>query len=274
METEEIKSIWAAEKAEVTRQFKETTSLAKDREIILHYKIYEASYKALLEKYARVVQMHLNTYKNEYETYFNGNSAPLVAFDVEEFHNETACILGLHVDAQLHVNVFLESLRKASSPEETTRITRTASAWLRGKKDRPIVLTHGFNEKEREIAGNSCHQCVNTQLILPPIVKASKGPEYNGASLLDFENVIQFKRAGCEFLKHAKFMKAAGVEKKDLAFLFPKQAKLSIWNLADGKPPRQCRICGKEQDVFMYCLEDTFVTMLIFLHAKNHGFLR
>nr|MDO8118582.1 hypothetical protein [Candidatus Sigynarchaeota archaeon] len=58
--------------------------------------------------------------------------------------------------------------------------------------------------------------------------------------------------------------------KRDFAFLFPKQAKLSIWNLSDGKDPRACCLCDKTQDVFMYCVEDAFTTILIYLYYQNH----
>ncbi len=269
MEADKMQEIWKSEKKEVTALFKETTELARDRKINIHYKIYEQYLHALIKKYETVVRNHLQRAKNDFIAYFMVNKVPIVAFDVEEFHNEMSCILGICIDRDLHVEVFLDSLMRAPCPEETTRMTKSAGTWLRGIKGCPVVLTHGFNQTEREITGNSSHDCVNTQLLLTPMLQKVKGPEFLGGKLADFEELIHFERTGCPFLKHAKDVQDAGIQKKELAFLFPKQAKLSIWNLADGKTPRTCRLCNKEQDVFLYCLEDTFVTILIYLQAKN-----
>ncbi len=269
MDADKMQEIWKSEKKEVTALFKETTELAKDRKINIHYRLYDQYFDALVKKYEAVVRDHLRRAKNDFITYFIANKAPIVAFDVEEFHNEMSCILGICIDRDLHAEVFLDSLKRGPCPEETTRMTKSAGAWLRGMKGSPVVLTHGFNQTEREITGNSCHDCVNTQLLLTPMLQKVKGPAFLGGKLGDFEELIKFERVGCPFLKHAKDVEVAGIQKKDLAFLFPKQAKLSIWNLADGKPPRTCKLCNKEQDVFLYCLEDTFVTILIFLKARN-----
>ena len=269
MEIAKLQEIWKTEKKEVTALFKETTELAKDRKINIHYRIYEQHLHALIKKYEDVVRDHLRRAKNEFIAYFMANKTPIVSFDVEEFHNEMSCILGICIDRDLHVEVFLDSLKRGPCAEETTRMTKSAGAWLKGMKTSPVVLTHGFNQTEREITGNSCHDCVNTQLLLTPMLQKVKGPQFLGGKLADFEELIKFERAGCPFLKHAKDVQDAGIQKKDLAFLFPKQAKLSIWNLADGKPARTCRLCNKEQDVFLYCLEDTVVTILIYLKARN-----
>jgi hypothetical protein len=269
MEADKIQGIWKSEKKEVTAMFKETTELARDRKINIHYRIYDQHLHALIKKYETVVRNHLQRAKNGFITYFIANKAPIVAFDVEEFHNEMSCILGICIDRDMHAEVFLDSLVRAPCPEETARMTKGAGAWLKGINGCPVVLTHGFNQTEREITGNSSHDCVNTQLLLTPMLQKVKGPEFLGGKLGDFEELIHFERTGCPFLKHAKDVEVAGIQKKELAFLFPKQAKLSIWNLADGKPPRICKLCNKEQDVFLYCLEDTFVTILIFLKARN-----
>lgn len=271
MEASKMQETWKAEKKEVTALFKERTELAKDKKIVLHYKIYDQYQAALIKKYETVVRDHLQRAKKEFIDYFIASKVPLVAFDVEEFHNEMSCILGVCIDRDLHVEVFLDSLKRAPCPEETARMIKHASAWLKGMKSSPapVVLTHGFNQTEREITGNSCHECVNTQLLLTPMLQKVKGPQFLGGKLADFEELVHFERVGCPFLKHAKELHDAGIEKKELALLFPKQAKLSIWNLADGKPARSCKLCGKEQDVFLYCLEDTVVTILIFLRARN-----
>ncbi len=269
MEPEKMQEVWKSEKKEVSALFKQTTELAKDRKINIHYRIYDQHLAALIKKYETVVRNHLQRAKKDFITYFIKNKAPIVAFDVEEFHNEMSCILGIHVDRDLHAEVFLDSLKRGPCPEETTRMTRSAGAWLRGITGCPVVLTHGFNQTEREITGNSYHECVNTQLLLTPMLQKVKGPEFLGGKLQDFEELVHFERVGCPFLKHAKELQDAGIQKKEVAFLFPKQAKLSIWNLSDGKHARTCTLCNKEQDVFLYCLEDAFVTILIFLHAIN-----
>nr|MDO8087406.1 hypothetical protein [Candidatus Sigynarchaeum springense] len=269
MEPEKMLEVWKSEKQEVSALFKKTTQLASDRKINLHYKIHDQHLDALIKKYELTARNHFQRAKKEFTTYFAGNKAPIVAFDVEEFHNEMSCILGVLVDRELHVEVFLDSLRRAPCPEETARMTKDAGAWLRRIPGCPAVLTHGFNQTEREITGNLKNECMNTQLLLTPMLQKVKGEGFLGGKLSDFEELINFERVGCPFLKHAKDVEGAGVQKKEIAFLFPKQAKLSIWNIADGKPARTCKLCGKEQDVFLYCLEDAIVTILIFLRAMN-----
>ncbi|MEX2680655.1 MAG: hypothetical protein Q6373_003595 [Candidatus Sigynarchaeota archaeon] len=269
MEPEKMLAAWKAEKQEVSTLFKEKTRLARDRKIYLHYKIHDQHLDALVKKYEATARTHFHRARAEFTAYFAGTRAPIVAFDVEEFHNEMSCILGVLVDKELHVEVFLDSLRRAPCPEETARMTREAGAWLRKLPGCPAVLTHGFNQTEREITGNLKNECVNTQLLLTPMLQKIKGPEFLGGKLQDFEELVRFERTGCPFLKHAKDLESAGIQKKEIAFLFPKQAKLSIWNMADGKPARTCKLCGKEQDVFLYCLEDAIVTILIFLRAMN-----
>ncbi|MBN2154350.1 MAG: hypothetical protein JW839_23040, partial [Candidatus Lokiarchaeota archaeon] len=204
MEPEKVKEAWKAEKKEVGALFKETTSLARDRKASIHYRIYDQHLGALIKKYEAATREHLQRAKSDLIAYFVENKTPIVAFDVEEFHNQMSCILGVRVDRDLRAGVFLDSLRRSPCPEETTRMTRSAGAWLRGVGGAPVVLTHGFNQTEREITGNLKHECVNTQLLLTPMLQKVKGPEFLGGKLQDFEELVHFERIGCPFLKHAK----------------------------------------------------------------------
>jgi hypothetical protein len=271
MDAEQLKEAWQAEKAEVNSIFKDVTTEAKEKRGTIHYRIPDRVHDDLVVRYDDIISDHVNTYLDEVNTYFARDNRIVVAFDTEEFHNEMACILGVAIAPDLNVQVFLDSLQRPPSAEETARMTKRGNAWLRTFKGNPVVCTHGFNAKEREITSNSEHDSVNTQLLLERIMKEEMGPEFNKASLGEFESLIDFKRTGCPFLKHSKTLAPAGISKKDVAFLFPKQAKLCIWALSDGYRARECKICGKDQDLFMYCLEDAFVTALIYLHATNRG---
>jgi hypothetical protein len=62
-----------------------------------------------------------------------------------------------------------------------------------------------------------------------------------------------------------------GIKRRDFAFLFPAQSITSLCLRQNTMDRRVCRICGKPQDVLMYCLEDVFVTLLIYVYYSNRG---
>lgn len=267
----EIQARWQREKKEVKAAYKEITARAKTTRGLIHYKILEKQRLALVAKYVDIVRSHVHVYEHHFKAYFKENEHQIISFDIEELHGETSCILGIAIDKNLGIDVFLASSDARPSDKETKALDKKIGSWLKDKEGKPVVLTHGSNPKERQITRQAGHDCENTQDLLACILEKLNDERFQGASIHTFEEFIQFERKGCSFLKHAKEVKAAGIEKKEIAKLFPDQAKLSTWALAAGKAPRTCCLCGREQDVFMYCLEDAFSTTLIYLNARSKG---
>ncbi len=266
MDPADIETRWQDEKKAIKTTYDRTISLAKDGKVRVHYKVFDDCRAKLTRAYVTLIQAHLERNKAEFEAYFQSSTSPIIAFDVEEINNEIICILGIHVGPGMQVEVYLDSLDKAPSADETAKQMKRLKKWLASKKHDPVLLTHGFNQKEHALMADSGHEFVNTQKLLDEILAKSDNMPQK-PSIYTFEQMTGFKRSGCSFLKHAKEME---LPKKDLAFLFPKQARLSIWNLSDEKKPLACCLCDKTQDVFLYCVEDAFITILIFLYYRNH----
>jgi len=205
---------------------------------------------------------------------FEVNPVPVIAFDIEEIHfpsmnsSQSICILGIQVNPDLTFEIYFGSIKRPPCDAETQELDEQFSRWLDGKGSGFCLLTHGSNQKERQIVGKMGCDTQNTETLLLEILKWSHHPEPQKPNIHAFEQMIGFQRQGCMFIKHSK---ETVIPRKNLALLFPFQAKLSMWSLSAGNEPRSCKLCGKPQDVFLYCLEDTFLTVLIHVYYHNHA---
>ncbi|HME54534.1 MAG TPA: hypothetical protein VKM55_20145 [Candidatus Lokiarchaeia archaeon] len=270
MESCDPASQWKEEQAEVKALY----NLVKNGNETVRYKIDPNVLGKLKEQYAAVVEEYIQRYKEEFETYFASNSASLLAFDLEEINtwgantSFTICIIGIQINPGLDFELYFDSIRRPPCDAETKNIDERFSRWLHGKTKAICLLTHGSNQKEHQITAKM-HNCEtqNTETLLLEILKHANHPEPQKPNIHAFEQVIGFERYGCIFIKHCR---ETDIPRKSLAKLFPLQARISMWRLSAGKEPRACKVCNKPQDVFLYCLEDTFVTILIHVHYRNH----
>ena len=83
-----------------------------------------------------------------------------------------------------------------------------------------------------------------------------------GSGLRHFEKYINFTRKGCGIIKH-----------RTRSNLFFKQFLVSLDRHLLDVPQRQCNLCGKTQDVLLYCLEDAFVSILIVVWFVNRDLI-
>ena len=270
MEISDSQALWKEEQAEVKKMY----DLVKNGQEIVRYKIAPDVLSALKEKYAAVVEDLIQRYKDELETYFASTNAALVAFDTEEIttwgtsSSYTICIVAIQINPGLDFDLYFDSIKRPPCDEETKSLDDRLTRWLHGKTGAMCLLTHGSNQKERQITAKM-HGCeiLNTEKLLLDILKQEKQPEPLKPNIHAFEQVIGFERLGCIFIKHCR---ETNIPRKSLAKLFPSQARISMWRVSAGKEPRSCKLCNKPQDVFLYCLEDVFVTILILVYHRIH----
>ena len=74
-----------------------------------------------------------------------------------------------------------------------------------------------------------------------------------------FEDYLGFQRKGCPMLKH------------DISGnTFFNLSEISLDRILSKSILPTCAICNKEQDVILYCLEDAFASLLIYIYFSNH----
>nr|MDO8109681.1 hypothetical protein [Candidatus Sigynarchaeota archaeon] len=269
MESSETLLKWKAEQAEVKALY---NSIKNGNEKV-RYRIDPAVAIKLKKTYASIIHDYIELYKEEFEAFFKVKHVPAIAFDMEEVHtytagsNQSICLLGILLNPDLTFEIYFDSIKRPPCDAETQGLDDEFSDWLQTKRKKLCLVTHGSNQKERAIVRKVECETQNTETLLLAILKQAKYPEPLKPNIHAFEQMIGFQRRGCMFIKHSK---ETEVPRKGLALLFPFQAKLSMWSLSAGKNPRTCKLCNKPQDVFLYCLEDSFLTILIYMYHSNH----
>jgi hypothetical protein len=213
-------------------------------------------------KYRQIIQEHIRRYAEEFTQYFKTNSEPLIAFDVEEMQFQMFCILAIEVKPDLRVFVKLMAVDDIYPIRKYSYIlTPKFRGWLKSI-DSQYVLSHGGNEEEQTLIKESGHTQINTQDIVhnARFLNPAYASQITGEGLKHFEDFMNFQRKGCPFLKHDIKIQT-----------FYQQSVISMDHHLTKTPQKTCQICEKEQDVFLYCLEDAFSCMLIYVYFKNHN---
>ncbi|MHA1646489.1 MAG: hypothetical protein ACTSVL_02855 [Promethearchaeota archaeon] len=224
------------------------------------YRMSQISQELITEKYNPVIEQHITKYREDLLQFFNNHSRSLVAFDIEEWNRRVYCIMGIEIHSNLDFSVKLIAVDDIYPINRShDRLIRKMRTWLQSL---PIsqVISHGTNVTEATIIKEGGHFQINTQDIL----HAAKS--YNihyahilqGEGLKHFEKSINFKRYGCPVLKH-------GISGR----IFFDLSEVSLDCLLNKKSAPECLICGKEQDVLLYCLEDAVSSLLIFVIYAN-----
>ena len=129
-----------------------------------------------------------------------------------------------------------------------------------------IKIQNLINKKEKEIISKTHHGFANTQTLLSEM-RDQKILPLTSVGLSAFEKAIGFERIGCKTLKHMD-----DVPKKSRGkFIrnFFNETLLAIHDLNSGFEFQPCIFCGKPNDIFFYCLEDSFSTLLAYAYSKN-----
>ena len=215
----------------------------------------------LLAKYRSIIKEHIETYESEFMIYFSEHRDSLVSFDIEEIYNQSFLVMALEIKPDLTFFIKIITVDSIYPIKKyMDSIPARIRQWLASVKAKK-VMTHGTNEEEAAIIEQTGHEQVNTQDVLEKAISTNAfyGGQITNVGLKHFEEFIRFKRKSCSFFKH------------DISiFLFTKQTFIFYDRLLNGKEIEKCEICKKPEDIMIYCLEDAFSSILIYVYFKNH----
>ncbi|MHA1679529.1 MAG: hypothetical protein ACTSUE_00880 [Promethearchaeota archaeon] len=246
------------------REVREIYRPYKRLERPVRYRIPTNRINEEIKNLASPVRDHIEQYKDILSAMFKNSDEPVIAFDVEEIMNEVINIMALLIRKDLSFEIYLDSSTKRPRPEETKVMMKRLVAWIKSKEGHPVILLHGFNKNERGVIAEleKKGKVLNTQTILKKAIEDGNDLGVEKENLNAFQKCIGFKPAACTFIKHAKEYPV--LSQKTLALMWPQQAKICTTRVAEGKPVRTCIVCGRPQDIYLYCLEDSITTMLIY----------
>ncbi len=214
----------------------------------------------LTQEYRKIIEQHIKTYQDEFNSFFKLYPESLLGFDVEEIDNYMICVMGIKINPDLSIRVTTQAINDIYSLKRSSReLRKKFEIWIKNQ-DSKWVITHGSNPNESKLVQKSHSIDINSELFLSNVSKKQEieGKYLMGSGLRHFEKFINFTRKGCGIIKH-----------KTKPNLFFKQFLVSLDRHLLEDPQRQCNLCGKTQDVLLYCLEDAFVSILIVVWFVN-----
>lgn len=212
---------------------------------------------------AGVMERHIQAHRDLIDILFEKSKVPVIAFDVEEIYHDVINVMGLKLNPDLSFEIYMDSSPK-SPDEKTSKLMMNAVAkWISTfKSEQPVILIHGTNKNEMatvkklEKVGTVC----NTQMEMQKMVEKGNELGITKQNLHDFQEAVGFENVACTFIKHGKDWK--DLPQREFAKIWPQQAKICVTNLANDEAPRECTMCERPQDIYLYCLEDAFTTIL------------
>ncbi len=225
------------------------------------YRMSQLQKSIIDTRYNSIITTHIQNYRSELEKYFLKHKKPLIAFDIEEWHNRVFCILGIHIQTDLTFSIQLISVEDIYPINRShNQLIARMREWLQNIPSTQVI-SHGTNQTEASIIQKAGHFQINTQDILHEVrlELVEYAHSLKGEGLGHFEHYLDFKRLSCGMLKHD----FTGNTFFDLA-------EVSLDRLLSKEKLPICAICGLEQDVLLYCLEDAFSSLLIYVIFSNH----
>jgi hypothetical protein len=218
--------------------------------------------RRLVQQYRRKIQPHMEKYQSEIEQFFatHPKIKSLLAFDVEEYRFNVICILSIEIYADLNYRIKVFAVEDIFPVKQYSGVLfHEFYEWL-SELTPDYVMSHGDNENERKIVEKSGQIQINTQEILGEV--RSLSPTYSrqitGEGLRHFEELIGFERIDCSFFKHDLHIHT-----------LMNNTLFSMENHLAKLPQRTCNVCGLEEDVLFYCLEDSLSSLLIYIYFGN-----
>ena len=212
-------------------------------------------------KYTPLIQLHIQRFKAEFQQFFSTHQNPVVAFDVEEWHHQVFCVLGIQVNPDLSFAIKIIAVEDIYPINQSHyQMMTQMQDWLLQMPSSKII-SHGTNQNEENLIKTGGHFQINTQDILHEARQFSAESAHilKGEGLKHFEASIQFHREGCSVLKH---------NPSNVAFF--QLCEVSLDRLLSKESDLNCLVCQKPQDVLLYCLEDAFSSLLAYVHYANH----
>jgi hypothetical protein len=258
---QEMLNCWEQEKREI-RQLRTKQLRAQS--------LNRVQWSKLISECIQALQVHIATYREELTKFFTAHPQPILAFDGEEIYNKTICYLGVKLNPDLSVWVEPVLLSGPPGDQQISKMMDKLLVWIRKEGKEIPVCIHGSNAQELRILERLSNPQVNTESVLTIAKEKKIKPFPPSPSLYEFEKMIGFQRQYCVFMKHAK-LDIEGVERKHFAKILPDQSMISLGLRSADLPQHTCCLCSRPQDVLLYCLEDTFITLLIYAFYFNRN---
>ncbi len=218
----------------------------------------------LTKRYRKIIEQHIINYKEEFTTFFKKLPEPILGFDIEEIERNMICVMGVKINPDLSIQVTTQVINDIFHLNRSSgELEKKFEHWIKNQ-DSKYVITHGSNTKESNLIKKSKSIDINSEEFLLNIRQTQKIEENYllGIGLRYFEMYINFNRKGCGIIKH-----------RTIPDLFFDQFQVSLDRHLWQETQRQCNLCGKTQDVLLYCLEDAFVSMLIVVWCVNRNLI-
>ncbi|MHA1731834.1 MAG: HEAT repeat domain-containing protein [Promethearchaeota archaeon] len=211
------------------------------------------------DEYRERLKRHTTQFRVEFERYFRKFGEPISSFDTECFYGQPILYMGLTMRSPTDIEPFGAVVPSLYGIKIAAR--KVQAALLEKLRNiNTIVTAHGFNNVERRMMYKSRVDFYDTNSIVK-LMKRTRNENFQQmmyTGLGRFEKAVHFKRLACHFWKH-KISEDALLG----------QMTTSILEGLGEKNYRKCLICEKAQDHFLYCLEDAFVSLLIYVYVKN-----
>lgn len=203
----------------------------------------------------------------------------VIALDVEAVppKDSAICLMAFVIESDGVFDLHFNTLNGPPSWERTMQMEIRFERWVNDYLDRRrpemkvMILTHGHQASENRVLDRLKERptvtVINTQSCLRDLLGQKNVTGTPGLSAFESLPGIRhrFVRTACGFYKHLR-------EKNDCApsFFHFCTVRSCLDLAADRRPPCQCGICHKPQDVYLYCLEDALSSFLIgMLHTAK-----
>ncbi len=194
------------------------------------------------------------------QQFFQLHPEPLFAYDIEERYNRVVCFCGIEIFPSLEYKIYIKSEKNIFRYSNSDSVLQAKIRGIFSRITANLVIAHGNNLKERQLAEKTKKTLINTEICLQKATNP-KNLEFkvSGIGLGAFEEKVGYDRLACKFFKHKWHWKS-----------YFRALEWSFRNYLTGDPSRVCGDCHRPQDVLLYCLEDALVSLLIHIWFENH----
>ena len=227
---------------------------------LLSYVITIEAQEKAEQDISKAIQPIIDSNRLNFQQFFQHHPEPLFAYDIEERYNRVVCFCAIEMFPSLEFKIYIKSEKNIFRYSNSDSILQAKIRGIFSKVSAKLVIAHGNNANERQLAERTEKTLINTELCLQK-ASISKNPEFHvsGIGLGAFEDKVGYNRLACKFFKHVWYWKS-----------YFRALEWSFRNYLTENSPRVCGDCHHPQDVLLYCLEDALVSLLIYIWYENH----
>ncbi|MHA1675137.1 MAG: hypothetical protein ACTSYI_16085 [Promethearchaeota archaeon] len=202
----------------------------------------------------------IDSNRSSLQKFFKLHPEPLFAYDIEERYNRVVCFCAIEMFPSLEYKIYIKAEKNIFRYSNSDSVLQAKIRGIFSKITAKLVIAHGNNLKERQLAEKTDKTLINTEICLQKATNP-KNPEFkvSGIGLGAFEDKVGYVRLACKFFKHKWHWKS-----------YFRALEWSFRNYLIGAPSRVCGDCHHPQDVLLYCLEDALVSLLIHIWFENN----